>query len=343
MKAVRLIQTGQPLKMQEITIPTIGEMDVLVQVKAAGICHSDVHYREGRSSAGPLPITLGHEVSGVIAEVGRKVNHIKSGDRVCIHYMLTCNRCYYCLQGANQFCTSGRMIGKSANGGFAEYLCVPAQNTIPLPDAISYEHGAVLMCSSITAYHALRKARLSAGESVAVYGLGGLGISALQLAKGFGALDIFAVDINKSKLALAEKYHAITLDATHCDPVAEIRQLTKGKGVDVSIEVIGLPITIRQAVQSLSIYGRAVIAGISEKSFELDTYRDLLWRETEIIGCADHQIQEIPKLMEMVLRGWINTSDLVTSIIKLDEYQINAALDELDNSTGSNVRTVVVP
>jgi len=171
MKAIRMVQVGQPLEMHELPIPEPGAQEALVLVKAAGICHSDAHYRAGRSRVEPLPLTLGHEVAGVVAQVGEAVSGFQVGERVCIHYMLTCGHCEYCDRGQEQFCRRGKMIGKYANGGYAEYIVVPARSLFHLPDEIPFEQGAVLMCSSATALHALRKARLAAGESVRLTGL----------------------------------------------------------------------------------------------------------------------------------------------------------------------------
>lgn len=343
MKAIRMVKVGHPLELQEIQIPAIGEKDVLVRVKACGICHSDAHYRAGRSSVGPLPLTLGHEISGFVEETGRQVNHLKVGDRVCIHYMLICNNCTYCNQGNDNFCTSGRMIGKSANGGYAEYLAVPAQNAIRIPAEISFEHAAVMMCSSATAFHAFRKARIQPGESVVVYGLGGLGMSAIQLARVFGAFEVYAVDIVESKLSVASKLGATPIDASKHDPVSVIRQLTGGKGVDVAVEFVGSPITMRQAVQSLTTFGRSVLVGISEKPFELDSYRDLLWRESEVIGSDDHLLQELPMLLDTARRGLLKLDQVVTRTIPLDVTIVNKELDDLDQFSGSGIRTVITP
>src|SRR5579872_7160700 len=122
MKAVRLIQPGRPLAAQDIPVPNPGAHDVLVRVKAAGICHSDVHYRAGKSRVHPLPLTLGHEVAGVVEKIGAEVSRFKVGDRVCLHYLATCGDCNYCSQGSEQFCESGAMIGKYRDGGYAEYI-----------------------------------------------------------------------------------------------------------------------------------------------------------------------------------------------------------------------------
>ena len=182
MKAIRLIEPQHPLQLQNIPAPIIGTNDVLVRVKAAGICHTDVHYRAGKSPVHPLPRTLGHEIAGIVEQVGDNVSSVNIGDRVCVHYVLSCGICYYCNSGNEQFCVQGSMIGRYADGGYAEYISVPQGNLVPLPDEIPFEQGAILMCSSATAFHALRKSRLQGGENVAIFGIGGLGLSAVQLA-----------------------------------------------------------------------------------------------------------------------------------------------------------------
>lgn len=341
MKAVRLVEIGQPVQLQEVSLPASGTGDVLVRVKAAGICHSDVHYRAGNSPVRALPMTLGHEVSGVVEKVGSQVTNVNEGDRVCLHYMVTCGNCHYCSIGSEQFCVEGAIIGKHRDGGYAEYIVVPARNAVPLPDEIPFEHGAILMCSSATSFHALRRARLKPGETVAVFGVGGLGISAVQLAKAMGGLDVYAIDINPDKLRLAERYGAIPVNATEVDPVAEILRLTGGKGVDVALEVIGLAQTMRQAVRSLAIFGRAVLAGITNKPFEIYSYGELLGKEAEVMGSDDHLLGELPLLLEFARRGLLDLSDVVTRTVPLDADAINEALDALEQFRGG-LRTVVV-
>ena len=323
-------------------MPPVGAKDVLVRVKAAGICRSDVHYRAGVSPVYPLPLTLGHEVAGVVEEVGAEVRNVKVGDRVCLHYLVTCGDCRYCALGSEQFCTSGSMIGKYQDGGYAEYIVVPSRNAVPLPDDIPFEQGAIMMCSSATSFHALNKAGVKPGESVAVFGVGGLGISAVQLARAFGALDVYAVDINADKLRLAEGYGAIPVNAGTADPVAEIRLLTGGQGVDVALELVGLRQTIEQAVHSLGVFGRAVLVGITDQPFELNSYQDVILKEAQIIGCSDHLLQELPLLVELVRRGALDLSSVVTRTVPLDAEAINAALDDLE-AFGPGARTVITP
>jgi len=342
MKAVRLVEIGQPLEMQEVPVPEPGPRDVLVRVEAAGICHSDVHYRAGVSPVAHLPITLGHEVAGVVEQVGALVTGCQPGDRVSAHYMATCGECHYCAMGHEQFCKRGEMIGKHRDGGYAEYILLPARSVVSLPDEISFAHGAVMMCSSATSFHALRKGRLQAGERVAIFGAGGLGMSAIQLARAMGALDVYAIDINADKLSLAEQYGAIPIDAQAADPVSELFRLTGGRGVDVSLELIGLPLTMHQAVRCLRPFGRAVLVGISTEPFEVNAYTEVLGKEAEIIGTSDHLLSEFPLLFEYARRGQLDLSRVVTQTIPLDAAAINARMDELE-TFGGHVRTVIVP
>src|SRR5215216_5025303 len=341
MKAVRMVEPGKPLELQWIPIPAAGEEDVLVRVRAAGICHSDAHYRAGRSSMGMIPITLGHEVAGEVEWVGVKVTNVKAGDRVCLHYNISCGDCTYCKAGNEQFCTTVKMIGHHINGGYAEYIAMPARNAIPLPEEISFEEGATLMCASATALHALRRGRVKDGETVVVFGVGGLGLSAIQLAKALGAAEVYAVDIKLDKLELASEYGAIPINASRTKPVEEIRTLTKGKGVDVALEMIGLPATMKQTVESLGVLGRAVIVGLSQTPLEVNPYTTLIGYEAEIIGSNDHLLQELPILIDMARRKVLDTSHVVSQTIPLEAEKINQRLDALENYT-NDVRAVIV-
>jgi len=341
MKAIRMIEPDQPLQLQQIPIPSVTDGDVLVRVRATGICHSDAHYRAGRSSMGEMPLTLGHEVAGEVEWIGSKVTNVKAGERVCLHYNISCGDCYYCKTGSEQFCETVKMIGHHVNGGYAEYIAVPARNAIPLPDEISFEEGATLMCASATALHALHKGRVKDGETVAVFGVGGLGLSAIQLAKALGAVEVYAVDIKSDKLELASEYGAIPIHAGRMDGVDEIRKLTKGKGVDVALEMIGLPTTMRQTIESLGVLGRAVIVGLSQIPLEVHPYRTLIGYEAEVIGSNDHLLQELPLLIDMARRKILDTSQVVSQKIPLDADKINQRLDDLDNYT-DDVRAVIV-
>jgi D-arabinose 1-dehydrogenase-like Zn-dependent alcohol dehydrogenase len=341
-RAVRLVELGKPLRMQELPEPIVGNEEVLVRIKAAGVCHSDVHYRAGTSPVRVLPVTLGHEIAGIVERVGTAVSNLFVGDRVCLHYLVTCGDCYYCSLGSEQFCPTGQMLGKHRDGGFADYIAVPARNAVPLPDQIPFEQGAVMMCSSATSLHALRKGRLTAGETVAVFGLGGLGMSAVQLARALGAIEVYAVDTDPEKLRLAAGYGATPVSAAESDPVQGIRRLTGQRGVDVSLELIGLPQTMHQAVQVLAPLGRAVLVGIGDEPLVLDAYREILGTESEVIGSNDHLLHELPLLMSFVCHGLLDLSQVVQRTIPLQDKDINGVLDSLEQYKGK-VRTVITP
>ncbi len=342
MKAVRLVQPGQPLELHDVPIPSPGPNDVLVRVRAAGICHSDAHYRAGISTVEPLPMILGHEVAGVVEQIGSEVKTVKPGDRVCLHYLATCGECHWCHAGHEQFCGKAQMIGKHRAGGFAEFIVMPARSVFALPDEIPFPQGAILMCSSATSLHALRQARLQPGESVAVFGAGGLGSSAIQLAQALGAGAVFAVDINPRKLEFAATLGATPINATNRDPVAALQALTQGRGVDVALELVGLPLTMRQAVRSLAIKGRAALVGITRESFPVSPYHEVINKEAEIIGVSDHLAAELPGLIAFARDRKLDLARAVTACVPLEAAAINHALDRLEQF-GDEVRTVVQP
>ena len=340
MKAVRLVQIGKPIENADVAIPEIGPADVLIRVAAAGICHSDEHYRAGVSKIDNLPLTLGHEVAGRVERVGANVKNVAPGDRVCVHYLVHCGACEFCRRGLEQFCTTVQMIGKDRDGGYAEFIKVPAKNASRLPDEISFEIGAIMMCSSATSLHALNKARLKSGESVAIFGFGGLGFSALQLARAFDCGQIYVVEINPAKLDLAKKLGAIAIDANAGDPVEKIKRATNGQGVDVSLELIGSGKTMRQAFQCLAPLGRAALVGLTKESMSIFPYTELINREAEIIGVSDHLASELPALIEFARSGKLRFPTDALRAVDLDAEQINAALDALRDSI-DHVRTVI--
>jgi 2-desacetyl-2-hydroxyethyl bacteriochlorophyllide A dehydrogenase len=342
MKAIRLIKSGSPLESQEIAIPQVGAGDVLIRVGAAGICHSDAHYRAGVSPVKCSPLTLGHEVAGTVEKAGADVVCFADGDRVCVHYLVTCGQCVFCEAGTEQFCTVAQMIGKHRDGGYAEFIIVPERSVFHLPDEIPFEQGAILMCSSATSLHALNKARLRSGETVAVFGVGGLGISALQLAKTLGASQVFAADINPRKLELATRFGAVPVNASTGNPVERIHELTGGRGVDVSLELVGLPLTMRQAVQSLAILGRAALVGLTQEAFEVVPYSEILNKEAEIIGVSDHLASEIPLLLDLARTGKVDLSHGLIRTVPLEAGAVNGVLDRLEKF-GDDVRVVITP
>jgi 2-desacetyl-2-hydroxyethyl bacteriochlorophyllide A dehydrogenase len=334
------MQVGKPLEEADIPTPEMGSSDVLIRVAAAGICHSDAHYRAGISKIDNLPLTLGHEVAGRVEQVGSDVTRVSVGDRVCVHYLVSCGSCEFCMRGLEQFCRSGQMIGKHRDGGYAEFVKVPGANAFLLPDEIPFEVGAIMMCSSATALHALNKARLKPRESVAIFGFGGLGFSALQLARAFDCGDVYVIEINPAKLASAAGMGAIAIDARSADPVKQIKQSTAGRGVDTALELIGSAKTMHEAVLCLAPLGRAALVGLTAESMSIQPYTEVINREAEIIGASDHLATEVPTVIKFARSGKLRFPAETLRFVDLDAGQINAAIDALQHSI-DHVRTVI--
>lgn len=339
-RALRLVGLNEPLVEADLSVPDLASGEALVSVQAAGICRSDVHYLQGSPRLPPLPRTLGHEVAGVVEALGpNPPAGIMVGLRVGLHYQTSCGTCRYCLAGHDQFCVSGQMIGNGRDGGYAEKIVIPARNLVAIPDEVAIEHAAVMMCSSATSYHALAKSRLQPGESVAVFGLGGLGQSAIQLALAGGASAVYAIDLNPAKVALAAHYGAIPVAGGN---TAVEHVLAESGGVDVSLELVGLAETMRQAVAVLGPQGRAAAVGLSEEPFLIDAYEDLVLREAEVIGVSDHLASELAPLLAIAARGDLDLSRVVSNQVPLEAGPVNEVLDDLA-AFGEEIRTVIVP
>ncbi len=338
MRALQLITAGSPLELRDVPAPEPAADDVVVTVTAAGICRSDVHYRAGHPKVGPLPLTLGHEVAGIVAKVGTAVTEHSPGDRVCLHYQVGCGACDYCARELEMFCSEGQMIGNGRHGGYAERIVVPARNAIAVPDQVSLDNAAVMMCSSATSLHALRKGRLAVGETVAVFGAGGLGISAIQLALLFDAGRVFAVDINPTKLAAAEEAGAIPLDGNG-DAVAALQ--AEG-GCDLALDLVGSGVVMRNCLDSLAPLGRAVAVGLTADTFPVGPYTDLVNGESELIGTSDHTAGEIRELLDLSAAGRFDVSSVVQQRVPLEATAVNEVMDDLE-SYGDTLRTVIVP
>jgi 2-desacetyl-2-hydroxyethyl bacteriochlorophyllide A dehydrogenase len=311
-RAIRLLREREPLAEEDLPEPAPGPGEVVVDVRCAGICHSDAHYRSGAGSRVALPLTPGHEVAGVVTAVGEGVTAPCLGDRVALHYLLP----------------DGRMIGKDVDGGWAERIRVPAWNAVPVPAEVPFEQAAVMMCSTATALHALRVAPLAAGERVAILGFGGLGVSALQLARLLGAAHVYAVDPVPEKLRLAEALGAVPAAVDELPPV------------DVVLDLAGDPATTLAALRRLAPGGRLVIVAINLRSLTIDPRADVLDGERRIVGCSDHTRAEIVELFDLVAGGTLDLSRAVSHTVPLEAAAVGAVLDELERGT-PRLRTVI--
>ena len=216
MKAVRFYAANQPLRLEKLPVPEIGQGDILVEIKACGVCGSDVHIVKGETFTGKTPIILGHEGAGVIAAVGGGVTEWHEGQRVVIDCVTSCGNCFNCQRGLDSICLSRKLTGIHLDGSLAGYVSVKPRNLIPLPDNISFAIGCLATDAVATPYHALKaRAKLQVAESVAIFGLGGLGYHAVKLARAMGAAPIIAVDVSPRAL---ERARGVGADISHRRP-----------------------------------------------------------------------------------------------------------------------------
>jgi len=341
MRAVRLHAPGKPLSDEEVPDPSPGAGEVLIEIHAAGICHTDAHYRKDPGRA-RLPVTPGHEIAGIVVEKAPGVEFPSVGDHVAVHYLAGCGACRDCRAGAERFCPQAEMFGKERDGGWAEAIVVPSENAIPVPDSVSFEEAAIMMCSSATALHALRLAELRPGESVLISGFGGLGVSAVQLAGVFGAGAVVVADIVPQKLSAAKDFGAHPLDASDPRFAEVVMAATHGRGADVALDFAGTPASRSTALRALAPGGRLVIVALDARPFSFDPYRDVLARERRILGCSDHLRSDLLELMELAAWGKIDLSRAITRRVPLGSAAIGAVLDDLDAGT-SHLRSVILP
>lgn len=337
MKAAFFYGAGQPLKIEDVSTPEIGPEDALIKIAACGVCHTDLHYLEGVPTFKKPPLILGHEASGIVTKVGEKVTNVKENDRVLIPPVLTCGSCYNCRIGRENLCRNIVMIGNSIDGAYAEYTKIPAKDLIKLPTEIPLEEASIISDAMSTPFHALKnRANLRPGDSVVIYGVGGVGLNAVQIATALGAF-VIAVDKVEEKLQHARKLGASeTINVDVENPVKAVRRITGG-GADVAVEAIGIPEVMRMAYNSVRWGGRVVIVGYSHKDLTISAAR-LMFREIEVYGSLGCRIVDFPPLIDMVRRGKLKL--LVSNKMPLD--QINEALEMLKKGK-IKTRAIVIP
>ena len=347
MKAAVFYGSGRPLEVKEVANPEIDHNDILVKVGGCGICQSDMEYIDlGVPTAKKPPIILGHETAGTISEIGDSVEGFQIGDPVLLGNIISCRNCDNCRKGRDNLCENWLMLGNHIDGAYAEYIKVPARNAFLLPPEISPEVGCVIADAVSTPFHAVKnRSGLQPGDSVAVFGCGGLGMNCIQVATLMGG-KVIAVDFNipimpgdsETKLQMARKLGAVeTVDAEQDDVAKKIRSLSEG-GVDVAFEAIGLPETIKQAYSSLRPGGRLVVVGFSPKEAVFSPGR-LMVKELEIVGSCSCPSADIPRLIELVRKGKIKIESLITGRYPLTD--VNQALDGVRK--GESIRTVLIP
>jgi propanol-preferring alcohol dehydrogenase len=340
MKAVRFYGAGKPLKLEDVEIPKISDEEVLVRVKAAGICHTDLHFLDGTLAPwkGSLPMTLGHEVAGEIESVGKKVKGFRKEERVVVNNGVSCGKCKYCKMGRENLCVELDQLGFTLDGGYAEYMKAPQRTLVRLPKEVTYEEGALLPCGVASSYHALMDiARLRKGETLLINGTGGLGSGAIQIAKTAGA-KVIAVDVVDEKLAMAKRLGADeVVNSKSEDLGGAVKRITGGQGVDVALELVGTSTAMRNALGALGKTGRYVIVGYTKEMLEANPLI-LVILEAEIRGVVAYTMKDLQAVVRLAQTGKLKP--VVARKFSLGE--VSSALELLKQGSIAG-RSVAVP
>ena len=307
MKAMILNGWNEKFTLGERPEPRAGIGEAVMRVRAAGVGLTLVNMRAGRLG-GSTPRVMGHELGGDIVSVGEGVTNLKVGDRCAVYFYLTCGKCRWCRGGRETLCENfGGYVGTTRDGGYAELVCLPAENYLPIPDGLSYEAAAIAADAVNTNWHCMReRAKINPHDNVMLIGAGGgVGIHGVQVAKLFGAR-VIAVDVSDEKLALTKQWGADeTINVNKVASVAEeARRLTGGKGVDAAIDYVGHGSTFQAAYESLTTSGRAVVVGVGKGEVKFDPFR-LVMGEQIITGSRHSTRTELIESMEIMARGLI--------------------------------------
>jgi len=317
-----LLSEYKKLSVVDMPTPEIGDEDVLVRVRACGICGSDIHGYDGSTGRRIPPLVMGHEAAGVIELAGRRVEGFKAGDRVTFDSTVSCGTCGFCRSGQINLCDNRTVLGVSCgdyrrHGAFAEYVSVPARILYKLPDSLPFERAALIEAVSI-AVHAVSRHVPKPDDTAVVVGSGMIGVLVIQVLKDKGCRNIVAVDVDNDKLALARRMGAgRTLNAKEVDVPAAVRELTGGRGADASFEVVGHTETVLTAIRSLRKGGTVVLIGNLSPKVELPL-QEVVSREISVLGsCASSG--EIPECIDLLARGAINVDPLVSLRAPLED------------------------
>ncbi|HZJ26982.1 MAG TPA: Zn-dependent alcohol dehydrogenase [Acidimicrobiia bacterium] len=363
-KAAVCKEVGAPLEVLDVDLDAPKAGEVRLQLGASGVCHSDLSVTNGTLPV-PLPAVLGHEGAGTVTQVGDGVDHLEIGDHVVISWVPQCGACYFCKHDQGELCEVGTAASMSggmldmttrfsidgqplnvmaASGTFSEETVVPAIGAVKISDDIPLTGAALIGCGVLTGFGAATNtASIRRGDTIAVIGCGGVGLNVIQGAKHAGAGRIIAIDMVDGKLATAVQFGATdTVNAGAGDPVAQVMELSGGRGADVAFEVIGLGPTIDQAFQMTRRGGQAIMVGVPgfDVTMQITPAMDLLVQEKQIRGCwygSSNVHRDVPMLAQLYRDGVLKLDELISREITLD--QVNDALANM--GSGEIARSVI--
>ena len=309
------------LEFTEMPVPDIGIGDVLVRVRACGICGSDVHGWDGSSGRRVPPLVMGHEAAGVIERVGESVVDFAVGDRVTFDSMISCGHCWFCRRGDINLCENRRVMGVSPgdyrqHGAFAEYVALPQHIVYPLPEGLNFQHAALVEPVSI-AVHAVNRTPLALGTSAVVVGAGMIGNLVIQTLRIAGCSQIIAVDLDEGKLDLAQQVGATHGLVAQGDVAAEVRKLTGGRGADATFEAVGIQPTVRTAIDSARNGGTVTLVGNLAANVDFPL-QSVVTREITLYGSCGSS-GEYPECLSLIASGAFDLDAIITATVPLDE------------------------
>jgi 2-desacetyl-2-hydroxyethyl bacteriochlorophyllide A dehydrogenase len=343
MRAARFHAATGQLAVEDLPVPEPGPNDVLVRVEACGICLSDVHLIDG-TLPGPLPVvTPGHESAGVVERVGSEVPGWRAGDRVLLAGGRPCGSCGHCVRGRYEECQAFEIMGFSYDGAWAQYVVVPSQTLTSIPDDLPFPQAAVLADAVSTPYAAITaRAQVRPGEAVGLWGIGGLGVHAVQICRLVGAAPIIAIDPLESARQRALAHGAdVALDPRSDDVVERIRKLTGGAMLDAAFDLYGANDVLAQTVASLGRGGRAVMVGLSMDDVQIGPGLFFGLLGQSLLGHLGYQKRHLDELVTLVRTGRLDTSGSVSALLPLDG--VADGVRQLRDKTGNPVRLVVQP
>ena len=318
MRAVYFEKFNGPIEIRDIEVPYPAPNSVLIKVEATGLCRSDWHGYVGHDSDISLPHVPGHELAGTVAQVGNHVKNFKVGDRVIVPFVNGCGKCEWCTSGNAQVCPTQSQPGFTQFGSFAEYVEIKNAdfNLIQLPKSVSFEVAAALGCRFATAFRGLTaKAKVKAGDLVAIFGCGGVGLSAIMIAKAFGA-KVIAVDLNDTALSNAKQIGAdYAINAS--DAISEIQSLG---GAHISIDALGSQQTAEASVKSLRRLGKHIQLGLllTEDGLTPMAMARVIGWELELIGSHGMAAVDYPEMLKLITQGKLKPQDLITKTVPLE-------------------------
>ena len=312
------------IELRELPDPKPGPGEVVVAMRASGLCGSDLRsYRSGtnRQGAPATAVVPGHEPCGVVVELGPQAEGVAVGDRVMVHHYSGCRECHMCRAGYTQMClVDHELYGGTKNGGHEDLMAAPAYACVPLPDELSFEEGAACACGTGTAFHAVKRLALEESETVAVFGQGPVGLSATMFAAALGAR-VLAVDLIGERRCLAEELGAwATIDPAAVDPVEAVKDLTGGRGADATLDATGIPGARNNAVDSVRQWGRVCFVGEGGDT-TFDVSRQIIHKQITLHGSWTFSIPGLAEVARFVVEKRVPLGDLVTDTFDLERIQ----------------------